>query len=83
VPKLGPYPDIMRTLWLVLAFLLAVGVPFLVFSSQVEVCTQVYSDLTTCGPQPSLGWPLSVAVSLIALVVAAFAVRMSVRASRS
>ena len=54
----------MRTLWLVIAFLLGVGGPFLAFSFLAS-------------------FPSAVVLSLIALVLAAFAVRMSVRASRS
>ena len=51
----------MRTLWLVVAFLLAVGGPFVAFSFLPPL------------PTASL-------VSLIALVLAAFAVRQSARA---
>jgi len=52
----------MRTLWLVIAFLLAVGGPFLAFSFLASL-------------------PTSVVLSLIALVLAAFAVRQSAKAS--
>ena len=51
----------MRTLWLVIAFLLAVGVPFFSFSFL-----------------PPL--PTATLVSLIALVLAGFAVRQSAKA---
>lgn len=72
----------MRTLWLVIAFLLAVGVSFLAFGTSNTVCT-VPLPAPPCIMVPSLGWPAAIIVSLIALVIAAFAVRMSVRASRS
>lgn len=52
----------MRTLWLVMAFLLAVGGPFLAFSFLPA-------------------FPTATLLSLIALVLAAFAVRQSARAS--
>ena len=55
----------MRTLWLVIAFLLAVGIPFYAFG------------LSTLDFVPAL------LVSLIALVLAAFAVRQSARSSRT
>ena len=54
----------MRTIWLVIAFLLAVGLPFYAFG------------LSTLDFVPAL------LVSLIALVLAGFAVRQSARSSR-
>ena len=69
----------MRTLWLVIAFLLAVGVPFLAFATQTTVCTTPL-PAPACATAPSLGWPGAVLVSLIALVLAGFAVRQSAKA---
>jgi len=71
---------VRRILWLALALILAVGVPFLAFGMQTGLCVDSrVPGQSYCTMEPSIGWPAAVLASLAALVAAGFAVRRSAR----
>jgi len=67
-----------RVLWLLLAFVLAVGVPFFAVGTQTGTCSNGNATgEMVCTYEPTIGWPAVVFACLAAWLAAAWAVRKS------
>ncbi len=67
---------IRRSLWLLLALVLGFGVPFFAIGTQTGTCVEV-NEFVQCSMVPTIGWPAAIALSIIGLVAAVWAVRQS------